>query len=117
MGLGKELIKYRTIKGLSQPETARLLGVAQSTYCDWESDTSKPKPENYIKIAQFYNLDLKDLMMKGSPSLSFGDNNSNISNVFIKSPKVKVDSTEAINRLSDGLEKLVLLIEKLITEK
>lgn len=117
MRLGKELIKYRNIKGLSQLETARLLGVAQSTYCDWESDVSKPKSENYLKIAEFYDVDVRDLIQKGLPNVNFGDNNNNISNVFIKSPNVKVDSTEAINKLSDGLEKLVSLIEKLILNK
>jgi transcriptional regulator with XRE-family HTH domain len=114
MSLGAKLIKYRHSKGFSQPQTANLLGVAQSTYSDWESDKSRPKPQNYLKIAELYDLDLKELM-SDVPNITMGDNNSNnsITNV-IDSPNLKMESNAAILKLADGLDKLVLLVEKLI---
>ena len=50
MTLGAKLIQNRDKKGLSQRDAAKLLGVAQSTYHDWESDLAIPKAENFLKI-------------------------------------------------------------------
>ncbi len=114
MSLGTKLIKYKHSKGYSQRQVADLLGVAQSTYSDWESDKSKPKPHNYLKIAELYDIDLKELM-SDTPNITMGDNNSynSITNV-IDSPNLKMESNAAILKLADGLDKLVLLVEKLI---
>lgn len=43
MSLGTILLKNRREKNYSQKQAADLLEVSQSTYCDWESDTSFPK--------------------------------------------------------------------------
>jgi DNA-binding XRE family transcriptional regulator len=43
MSLGVKLMRYREKRGLSQSDVAKLIGVAQSTYCDWESDVTTPK--------------------------------------------------------------------------
>ena len=112
MSLGKILIQAREKKGLSQIQVAKKLEVAQSTYSDWESDISIPKVENFLKISEFYDIDLKDLIST-TQNISIGNNNTNV----ITGSNVKVDSTKAILKLADGLEKLTSLVEKMMNEK
>jgi transcriptional regulator with XRE-family HTH domain len=109
MSLGVKLMRYREKRGLSQSDVAKLIGVAQSTYCDWESDVATPKAENFLKISEVYKVDLKELI-SSVPGINIGSNNTNV----ITGSNVKIDSTEAILKLAEGLEKLTQLVEKLI---
>jgi transcriptional regulator with XRE-family HTH domain len=109
MSLGVKLMKYRDKRGMSQREAAQLIGVAQSTYSDWESDLVTPKAENFLKISQVYDIDLKELI-SGVSDINIKNKNGNV----ITGSNVKIDSTEAILKLAEGLEKLTQLIEKLI---
>jgi transcriptional regulator with XRE-family HTH domain len=110
MSLGSVLIKNRIKKGLTQKEASNIFGVAQSTYCDWESDLAIPKAENFLKISVFYKLDLTELI-SGLPNINIGYNN----NVTTGS-NVKIESEEAILKLAEGLEKLTQMIENLIVK-
>ncbi len=111
MSLGKKLIIERRNRKLSQADVAAFLNVSQSSYSEWESDLTIPKTENLIKIAEFYNINLIDLLSKIS-SITIGNNNINV----ITGSNVKVDSTQALIKLAEGLEKLTNLVEKLIVK-
>jgi len=108
MSLGYQLIKAREKTGYTQKQVSRLLNISQSTYCDWESDTIKPKAENYLKIADLFNLDLKDLIL-GSSKIKCRENID-----FLKPDKY---SPEVIVRLADSVDKLVIVIEKLLQKE
>ncbi|CAM3579695.1 helix-turn-helix transcriptional regulator [Flavobacterium gelidilacus] len=110
MSIGKTLIKERLKRKLSQSEVANLLSVSQSSYSEWESDIAIPKTENLVKISEFFNVELKELL-SFIPNIYIGNNNINV----ITGSNVKVDSTEAIIKLAEGLEKLTNLVEKLIS--
>ncbi|MDR3287664.1 MAG: helix-turn-helix transcriptional regulator [Prevotellaceae bacterium] len=109
MDLGYKLLELRRRSNYSQKQVAELLEVSQSTYCDWESNTSKPKINNIVKIAQLYNLDINELI----------DSNLNVNivnspNTISNSPNSKVETPEALIRLAEGLDRLTMLIEKLV---
>lgn len=111
MRLDKILTKKRTENNHSQKQVADLLEVSQSTYCDWESGQSKPKFENLVKISKLYDLDVSD----------FIDSNFNIVNSpnsvnLNKSPNSKIETSEALLKVAESLDKLVVLIEKLGTK-
>lgn len=106
--LGTKLIQLRKQRKLSQPKAAQIFEVAQSTYSEWESDKAIPKAENYLKIAEFYNVDLKELIT-GEPNISIKNKNGNV----ITGSNVKIDSSEALLKLAEGLEKLTQLVERL----
>jgi len=59
--LGRKLALLRQAKRISQVEVAEYLGVSENSYNKWESDKMIPKLENLIKIAKFYDVDIKDL--------------------------------------------------------
>ena len=60
--LGTKLLKLRQEHKLSQAELAEILGVSQTTYGCWESGAYCPRKENLVKIAQYYNIDIKYLL-------------------------------------------------------
>ncbi|KFF02278.1 helix-turn-helix domain-containing protein [Chryseobacterium luteum] len=62
MTLGTKLNKLRTDRKLTQVQIAERLHVSQNAYNKWESDKAKPAMENLMKIADFYETDVYDLL-------------------------------------------------------
>ncbi|MET3125356.1 DNA-binding XRE family transcriptional regulator [Arcicella rosea] len=60
------LIKNRQSLGLTQTEIAEYIGVAQSTYNNWESGKHKPSIKYLIKICEVYQLKINDLILQVS---------------------------------------------------
>ena len=58
--IGNRLKKFRKAKGLSVKEVARHVGVAESTYRDWEYGRMI-KGEPYLKIAEVLGVSLSSL--------------------------------------------------------
>ena len=52
--IGETLKKLREGKNLSQTEIAKILGIPQRTYSDYETNKADPKLDTLIKIAEFY---------------------------------------------------------------
>lgn len=113
MSLGTILLKNRREKNYSQKQAADLLEVSQSTYCDWESDTSFPKTENLVKISQLYNIEINELLPKGDINVVNSPNASTINN----SPNSKIETPEALLKVAEGLDKLITLVEKMLQKE
>ena len=61
MSFGPRLKNLRFEKGYSVKEVARRLGIAESTYRDWEYGM-KIKGEPYVKLAELYEVSLTWLL-------------------------------------------------------
>jgi len=61
-GIGKRLQKFRKARGLSVGHVAEKIGVAESTYRDWEYGRAI-KGEPYTKIAEALGVSLSALLM------------------------------------------------------
>ena len=106
MILSKILSEKRREFNYSQNQAANLLEVSQSTHCDWESGQVKPKWENLVKISKLYHLDINELI---NQEQSFNILNNLHSNNINK----KIEISDALLKVADSLDKLVVLIEKL----
>lgn len=62
MSLGTKLRELRTGRNLSQTQVAMELDVSQTAYGKWESDQTKPGIDNLLKISEFYETDIYNLM-------------------------------------------------------
>lgn len=62
MSLGTKLRALRTERNLSQTQVAMELDISQTAYCKWESDQTKPGIDNLLKISEFYEKDIYDLV-------------------------------------------------------
>ena len=103
--LGTKLSKLRKDHKLSQMEVAEILGVSQTAYNSWESDKSKPKSENLLKISQYYNINLRELI-DDNEKISIANNNISGGSNFI----AKDSSTNTINNIHPSPE----IIEQLL---
>lgn len=107
MSLGTTLLKHRKRHHYSQQQVADLLEISQSTYCDWESDTTTPKTDNILKIAKLYDLDVNELLYTDK-----GVNIVNSPNTISNSPHSKIEAPEALLKVAEGLDKLIAIMEK-----
>ncbi|MEI7585216.1 helix-turn-helix transcriptional regulator [Runella sp.] len=62
MTLGTYLLHLRRKHNLSQKDVAAAINAAQSTYCDWESDTRFPKMIYFQRLAQLYEIQIDSLI-------------------------------------------------------
>src|SRR5690606_23606776 len=74
MSLGTKLRHMRTQKNLSQMQVAQELDVSQTAYNKWESDQSKPGIDNLLKISQFYEMDVYELLNESAGDKIFNNN-------------------------------------------
>ena len=74
MSLGTKLRHMRTQKNLSQTQVAQELDVSQTAYNKWESDQTRPGIDNLMKISQFYETDIYDLLDESTGDNIFHNN-------------------------------------------
>lgn len=60
--LSSRLIELRTSKGLTQKNLADYLGIAPVSWQRFEYGTSKPKLENIIAIADYFDVSIDYLL-------------------------------------------------------
>ena len=110
MSLSEILTNKRKEYKYSQKQVSDLLQVSQSTYCDWETGQVMPKIENLIKISKLYDMEIGELL---EINANFNIINSPNSINLHKSPNSKIETSEAILKVADSLDKLAALIEKM----
>jgi transcriptional regulator with XRE-family HTH domain len=49
--MGQRIAKAMEIKGVSQSELARIMGVSRMTVSQWVNGISEPRPENFVVLA------------------------------------------------------------------
>jgi transcriptional regulator with XRE-family HTH domain len=69
MEFGKNLVKLRKEKGMSQSELAEELGVSRQAVSRWEGGTSLPSIENLKCISTLYGVSLDDLLREEQDSV------------------------------------------------
>ena len=62
MEFSERLKELRKQAQLTQVELASKLGIAQSSYADWERGRKKPTQDNLVKIAQILNVSVDYLV-------------------------------------------------------
>lgn len=62
--LGTYLLHLRRQRNLSQKDVAAAINVAQSTYCEWESDARLPKTIYILPLARFFNLKEDEILQR-----------------------------------------------------
>ena len=54
--------ELRSEKGISQREIAKLFGISQATYNNWENGRTQPSIEQLIALAKFYDVSVDYLI-------------------------------------------------------
>lgn len=62
MAIGKNILKFRTEKGLTQKEFSSMCGFSQAALNLWENEKRKPKMEQIQKIANTFQCNVSDII-------------------------------------------------------
>lgn len=118
MSLGAKLRELRTSKNLSQMQVAVELDVSQTAYGKWESDQTKPGIDNLLKISEFYETDIYNLLNDKESNHNFNNtyDNSNVNNAvetvnYYVSEKLVEQYEARIKDLQDRNQELKDLVE------
>ena len=108
--LGTKLRKLRDDKKMSQSQIADMLGISQSAYNKWEADQAKPSSDNLLKLSEFHNVDMKELLEETTGIIS--------NNIF-KDSSVShhiLNYAQAVNMQSPELRESILKNQEQITK-
>lgn len=118
MEVGTLLIQHRERAMLSQKQVAELLGIAQSTYCDWESDRTSFKVAYLPKLAEVFKVEITDLL-PSVPNYRIVHNANNCGssvNAFQVGNVATVDHRDALiatqSRLITALEEQIAALKQ-----
>jgi transcriptional regulator with XRE-family HTH domain len=110
MYIGTQLRKLRDKRKLSQQEVADHLGIAQSTYWNWESDECHFKMDHLQKLSELFEVDAADLLPEGAvvKIVNNKENKDNSVNAF----EVKMDERAWNEKLIKSLEEIISLLKE-----
>lgn len=60
--LGKNIKKFRLLKGWSQQQLGEKMGVSRQTITNWETDYRDPDLEKAFKLAEIFDISLEELL-------------------------------------------------------
>ena len=60
--LGENLVNLRKAKKISQKEVSEYLGISRVTYTNYELNNREPNISAIIKLSNFYNIPIDDLL-------------------------------------------------------
>lgn len=110
--IGNKIKEYRKLKGLTQKELAKTVGMGDTTIANYEKGLRTPKKNTLFKLANAFDISIDDLF----PPIESAKPKQNIT-------KVNFDPRQAIllsnyNKLNDNRKnKLVQTSEKLLAEE
>lgn len=110
--IGNKIKEYRKLKGLTQKELAKAVGMGDTTIANYEKGLRTPKKNTLFKLANAFDISIDDLF----PPIESAKSKQNVT-------KVNFDPRQAIllsnyNKLNDNRKnKLVQTSEKLLAEE
>lgn len=110
--IGDKIKEYRKLKGLTQKELAKAVGMGDTTIANYEKGLRTPKKNTLFKLANAFDISIDDLF----PPIESAKPKQNVT-------KVNFDPRQAIllsnyNKLNDNRKnKLVQTSEKLLAEE
>ena len=62
MSVGKNILKLRRAKGISQEELANLLLVSRQTISQWETDQTMPTIDNFLRLKEIFGVPVDKML-------------------------------------------------------
>lgn len=109
MGVGTNIKRLRNKTKLSQQEIADMLGLDRSTYINWENEISDIKSQYIPKLAEIFNVDIRDLFEDELKNINITNNtfenkdNSTSGNIIV----FNISDKEVTEKLSSQIEELI----------
>lgn len=71
LDLGQRLKFFREAQGIKQEDVAKVIGVARSTYTNYEKNRSQPELDMICQLARFYQVSIDEFLNESPPEQKF----------------------------------------------
>lgn len=105
--------ELRVGKGLKQVELAKILNIAQNTLSYWESGKTEPSGEALIKLADFFETTIDNLLGRDTEQYNSGDDLEEILEALHKRPEMKILFSTSKKATKEDIETATKIIEAL----
>ena len=106
MDLGKNLIKLRDMKKVSQQKVAEYLGVSRSTYTGWEAK-GNVKSDDLQKLADYFEVDISELFKEDSLQIVINQNSTDKKNNSVKGIVILLNDKKVLDEIVKTIRGLV----------
>lgn len=107
MSIAKNLRTIRESKNVSQQEVADYVNVERKTYMNWETGVSDIKSIYIPQLAEFFNVEIKDLFNENSSNLVITQNNTDNKDNSINGIIVLLNNKEAVDEIVNSLRRKI----------
>lgn len=93
-----QLKEFRKKIGLSQDDIAKKIGVHNTTYGNWELGKTEPTIDTLIKLADFYNVTVDELLGREADTINLkflGETEAYLIKKILKMNQLELDKTKA----------------------
>lgn len=106
--IGDNLLRLRRIKGITQADIAKVLGIGQTAYSAWEKGKTKPPLDQLIRLASFFEVSLDELC---------GLKDRHYSSLITQADIIKIILNLCDNDIADiGIETKIIEIQRFENE-
>jgi len=107
MSIAKNLRTIKESKNVSQQEVADYVNVERKTYMNWETGVSDIKSIYIPQLAEFFNVEIKDLFNENSSNLVITQNNTDNKDNSINGIIVLLNNKEAVDEIVNSLRRKI----------
>lgn len=114
--IGKNIRKYRELKGISQEYMALKLDITQASYAKLENSTTKINVERLFDISQLLETDIAEIL-EISKQPVFNQNNNTTANAFAHVEHLYQENKEVYEKLIAAKDEQITFLKKLLEDK
>ncbi|MDO4763990.1 MAG: helix-turn-helix transcriptional regulator [Flavobacteriaceae bacterium] len=113
--IGKNIRKFRELKGYSQEYMAHELDITQASYAKLESNSTKINVERIFTIAKILETDVADILELNKQTI-FNQSNNITANAFGNVEKLTQDNKETYEKLIQAKDEQIALLKALLKQ-
>jgi len=113
--LGKNIKKYRELKGLTQDQVAKMVGKSKNVVSNWEQGRNKPDADTIEILMGIFDVDANTLLGWDSPKQIISDAQELV-DLFMSDPEVKEIALSAKMLSKEDLKLAKSFIDRLVKE-
>lgn len=112
---GKNIRKFRELKGYSQEYMAHELDITQASYAKLENNTTKLDVGRLFTIAKLLETDVADILELNKQTI-FNQSNNVTANAFGNVDKLQQDNKEIYEKLIQAKDEQIALLKALLKQ-
>lgn len=102
----KNLTHYTELSGKAKSEVAKAVGAIPSAYTSWIQGISLPRMDKIQSLAEYFRINVTDLLDEHSFDVHYNERNANLANVLRKDLELS-DAVYTLTQLDENDKQLI----------